>query len=369
MSAGDLSLAAAGQHTILPGQTPEGEHVLSVLLKRSYAIRHGHRCVRATVDAPLAAGDEHFGDPLNTTIRQESDFVPWKTATDVVLNGAAHAPGGRPVQELAVRLTIGAASKAVLVLGDRVAHHRPGRAPLFSDPAPFTAMPLRYERAFGGVDIASDPTLACVYGCNHLGRGFVIRDAPEAVTGLELPNLEDPEDRLTPERLCCGHFIHMDQLPAPQSFGWTMKYWRPRALLAGVMPADAALARELRAAYRPMVPAGQRALYDEAGLPPMDFRWFNGGSAGLVLPFLAGDERVSLEGMHPDGEILFSLPGERPSVTLDIGFGPHMPETVLQTVMIRLEEEALDLVWRAAIPYPGPDWLPGMRRLDLAIAG
>jgi hypothetical protein len=230
-------------------------------------------------------------------------------------------------------------------------------------------MPIRYDLAFGGVDVRSDPTLAAAYGRNHLGRGFAIRNAREVVDGLPLPNIEDPDDRLTPERLCCGHFIHMDALPAPQGFGWVMKYWRPRSLLAGIMPADAALAKALRGAYRKAVPADQLAMYDQTELPPMDFRFFNGASPGLVLPYLKGDEPICLHNLTREGELRFALPGETPRIALDIGFGGARPQVVLHTVMLRPEERELDLVWRAAVEYPGPDWLPDMRRLDLEIEG
>ncbi|HYZ63836.1 MAG TPA: DUF2169 domain-containing protein [Acetobacteraceae bacterium] len=359
-----------GRTILLPGQSPDGAHVLSVLVKRTYAIRPGGLvCLRLAQDRPLVAGDEHFGDPMNTTVRYESDFVPWKLATDVVLNGSAYAPGGEPVQELLAGLAVGGRwVKQVLILGDRTAHHRgDGKTPTFGDPAPFASMPIRYERAFGGVDVRSDPSLAAAFGRNHLGRGFVVRNARETVEGLPLPNIEDPADRLTPERLCCGHFVYMDALPAPCGFGWTMKYWRPRALLAGVMPADAALARELRAAYRRVVPPAQRAMYDETELPAMDFRFFNGASDGLVLPYLAGDEAVRIRNLSPEGDLAFRLPGERPRIALDIGFGAAVPKVVLHTVMIRMEERELDLVWRGAVAYPGPDWLPEMRRLDLEV--
>jgi len=198
-------------HTSCAGSA-EGRHILSVLLKRSYAIRPGGICVRAAEDRPLVPGDEHFGDPMNSTVKFESDFVPFKLATDVVVNATAHAPGGAPVQELIAAVTVGEACKRIAVIGDRSVHHRAGRAPLFSEPKPFLRMPVRYERAFGGVDVRSDPKLAAAYGRNHLGQGFAIRDAPEVIEGMALPNLEDPQDRLTPERLCCGHFIHMDAL-------------------------------------------------------------------------------------------------------------------------------------------------------------
>lgn len=360
--------APPGERVVLPGQAPDGQHILSVLVKRSYTIRPGRRCQRSPKDRRLVAGDTHFGDPMNTSVRHESDFVPFKLATDVVLNGHAHAPGGAPVSELLATLAVGDVAHSLLVVGDRAAHHRHGAAPLIGDPVPFTQMPIRYERAYGGVDVRSDPALACGYARNHLGRGFAIRNAPEVVEGLELPNIEDPGDRLTPERLCCGHFVHMDGLPAPQGFGWTSKHWRPRALLAGIMPADVALARELRQSYRQVVPPAQRALYDQTELPPMDFRFFNGASSGLVLPWLRGDEVVRTRYLTPESELSFALPGEQPRIGIDIGAGAETPEVKLQTVMIRLDERELDMVWRGAIAYPGPDWLPHMRRMEVEVA-
>jgi hypothetical protein len=353
---------------VLPGQAPDGDHILATLVKRSYTIIPGGRCQRAPKDRKLVASDTHFGDPMNTAVKYESDFVPFKLATDVVVNCHAHAPGGQPVQELVTAIAIDDVVCSVIVIGDRRAHYRGGRAPDFGEPVPFAVMPIRYERAFGGVDIRSDPKLACAYGFNHLGRGFAIRNTPEVLENLELPNIENPVDRLTPERLCCGHFIHMDQLPEPAGFGWTMKVWRPRMLMAGVMPADAAIARALRQVHRQAVPAEQREMYDQTELPAMDFRFFNGASIGLVLPYLRGDEIVRTKHLTPDGRLDFMLPGDEPSIGIDIGAGVMTPVVRLQTVMIRLDEGEVDLVWRGAIPFPGPDWLPEMRRLAVEVA-
>jgi len=352
-----------GQRTVLPGQAPDGQHILAVLLKRSYTIVPNQRCRRAPQDRKLVAADTHFGDPMNTTVQYESDFVPFKLATDVVLNANAYAPSGRPVQELVASVGIGdSIIRSVYVIGNRRAHYRPGGSPVFGDPVPFTVLPIRYERAFGGVDVRSDAKLACAYGRNHLGLGFAIRNAPDVVEDLELPNIECPTDRL-----CCGHFIHMDQLPEPVGFGWYMKVWRPRMLLAGVMPADAALAHELRQVYRQAIPAQQLAMYDQTELPPMDFRFFNGASSGLVLPDMRGDEVVRTKHLTPDGRLDFMLPGEAPRLRIDIGGGAKTPEVRLQTVMIRLDEGEVDLVWCGAIPFPGPNWLPEMRRLDIEV--
>lgn len=352
---------------VLPGQTPEGEHVLSLLLKRTYGIVPGGRCARAASDHKLVPGDVHHGDPMNTTVKLESDFVPFKLATDVVLNGTAYAPGGQPARALIASLSVGQRRKDVLVVGDRVCRYRDGGEPVFTDPEPFTTMDLRYERAYGGFDIYSDPKVPCGYARNHLGRGFAVTGDRRAIDNLPLPNLEDPADVLTPGRLTIGHFMHWERQPMPQSFGWFSKYWRPRALFAGVMPADRAVERELRAAYATLVPAEQRQMYDQTGLPDMDFRFFNGASPGLVLPFLAGDETIGTTNLTPEGDMCFQLPGERPRLALDVGAGAQEPPVVLHTVMIRLEDRQVDLVWRAAVPYPGPDWLPHMRTMEVHV--
>jgi hypothetical protein len=355
------------QKIVLPGQSPDGQYILSVLLKRTYGIVPGGHCRRAAADRKLLPADQFWDDPMNSSVKFESDFVPYKLATDVVLNGFAYAPKGVPAESLLASLEVGDARKDVLVVGDRHARYQDGGTPAFSDPEPFESMELRYERAYGGPDIYSDPKLPCLYPRNPFGRGFVIQNLSKTVEGLPLPNFEDPADRLTPERLCCGHFMHWERQPKPQSFGWFPKSWLPRSSLAGVLPADRAVEQELRAVYTRFVPPHQRELYEQTKLPDMNFSFFNGASAGLVFPFLLGDEKVRTLHLSPEGELTFQLPGDRPRIGLDIGAGPEDPEVVLHTVMIRMEEREVDLVWRAASPYPGPDWLPQMRKMEVLV--
>lgn len=359
--------AAADQHALVPGQTPDGEHILAIILKRTYVVSADGRCVRAEKDRKILPADKHYDDPMNTSVEFAADFVPFKIATDVAVNGHAYAPGGRPTLELIATVTVGDVRKDVRVLGDRTVIHRPGSVPGFTEPVSFVTMPMRYERAYGGVDIASDPKMPAAYARNHFGRGYAIRNAAEVVDGLELPNLEDPADPLTPERVCSEHFMHWERQPKPAAFGWTCRTWRPRATYAGVMPADRALEQELFAMFAKVIPAAQQALFAQTRLPPMDFRFFNGASEGLVLPFLAGTERVRLTNLTPDGDLSFTLPGERPTIALDIGDGAQTADTVLHTVQVHADRAEVDLVWRAAFPYRGPDWLPEMRKLEVDI--
>lgn len=359
-----------GRSVVLPGQTPDGGHVLAVLLKRSYAIRAGEACRRAPDDQPLNAGDVFWDTPMNSSVRMESDFVPYKPQTDVVLIGRAHAPGGRAAAECPTALQVGACSKRIVVTGERRAGFTSASTPpVFSDPQPFVSMGLRYERAYGGTDVHSDTSTIYPYPRNPRGRGFAVANARAAVEGLALPNLEDPADRLTPERLCVGDYARWSGQPLPAGYGWFPRIWQPRALLAGILPADRATERELRAAYAKLVPAEHREAYVRHGLPDMNFDFFNGASAGLTLPFgaLRPGETVRTLNLAPEGRLDFMLPGDAPRLGLDIGSGVEAPQTVLHTVQIRLEERELDLVWRAAVPYPGRDWLPQLRRLAVTV--
>ena len=367
-SAWPLASPAAGRHIVLPGQTPEGGHVLSVLLKRSYRIQAGKPCSRADEDQPLTPGEVFWDTPMNSTVRYESDFAPIKLQTDVVLIGRGHAPGGEAAYQCLARLQVGERGKAILMTGERRACFTGAdRDPVFTDPAPFEQMELRYEGAYGGTDVYSDRSQVYAYPRNPLGSGFAVQNTQEAVDGLLLPILEDPNDLLTPQRLCVGDYARWTEQPQPAGFGWFPKTWQPRCALAGILPADRATEQELRAAYARLVPADQREAYVRHGLPDMDFRFFNGASAGLAMPFLQGGEAVLTENLSPEGRLDFQLPHDAPRVGLDIGSGVEAPAVVLQTVQIRLEERELDLVWRAAVPYPGRDWLPQMRRMRVYV--
>lgn len=369
---GDASTAAAlttpGEHTLLPGQSPAGEYILSVLVKRTYTIVPDGVCQRAEADRPLLSGDVHWDHAMNSSVRYESDFIPFKVATDVVANGKAYAPGGAATQSCTASLRVADREKTIVVIGDRVAKFTGGATPIVTDPAPFTEMELRYERAYGGTDVYSDLRVPYHYPRNPLGLGFVVANRAASVDNLALPNLEDAEALLSAQDLCLGDYSNWETRPLPAGFGWLPKLWYPRALLAGVLPRDRAIEQQLRGVYARLVPEEHRDAYLKNGFRDMDFRFFSGASTGLTLPYLRGGEMVSTENLSRDGRLSFRLPTETPKVALDIGFGVTEPEVVLQTVMIHTEEGQVDLVWRGATPYQGPDWLPEMRTCDLTIS-
>ena len=359
--------ASQGATVLLPGQTPKGEYILSVLLKRTYDIVSGRPCVRAEEDRPVIPGDVPWGNPMNSTVRFESDFVPYKLATDVVLNGRAYAPKGKPTAACTVAMKVADHRKDVRIIGDRKAFFAKNTFPTFSDPVPFITMDLRYERAYGGIDVYSDKKTSYPYPRNPLGRGFIVDNTKQGIENLGLPNLEDPKDLLTPNRLCISEYSRWIDQPMPAGLGWFPKYWRPRAEMAGIMPADRPVEQELRKAYSAFLPADQRSHYMKNGIRDMDFRFFNGASHGLVMPYLRGSEEIATANLSSEGIVSFSLPGDRPEIGLDIGEGVKQTQVVIHTVMIHMEERQVDIVWRGASPYPGPDWLVEMQKLEIIV--
>jgi hypothetical protein len=358
---------SAGISLAVPGQTPAGEPIFSVLLKRSYDIVADRPCVRAAEDRALVPADEFWDSPVNSSVRHESDLVPFKLGTDVVLNGRVHAPGGTPTPWCRATLRIAGRTKEVLVIGDRTARYANGGAPVFTEPLPFVTMDLRYERAYGGTDVYSDPVAIFAYPNNPLGRGFAVANTRASVENLPLPNLEDPANPLAPERVCIGAFANWTKQPFPAGFGWYPGAWMGRTRYAGIMPGDFAAAQKLRHAYAELLPPDQRDAYLKQQLPAMDFSYFQGASRGLAMPYLSGGEEVWAENLSPTGRTHFFLPSDMPRIGLDIGRGVQTGTPVIQTVMVHMEERQLDIVWRCAVPYPGLGWLPEMRKLEVHV--
>src|SRR4029450_4610059 len=196
-------MAANGLFQIVPAQTDRGEQIFAVVVKRTYHIVPDGPAVRVEADRPFRLIDHYYddGDPEWSTVQFESELAPYKAATDVVVIGKAYAPRATSTQRMTVGVQVGERRKILTIPGDRRCSPRDGATPVFSDPEPFTEMEIRYDRAYGGRDEKSIPDIPFLYPRNFMGAGVVLRNVKEAVEWLALPNIEDPEDLLTPDRL------------------------------------------------------------------------------------------------------------------------------------------------------------------------
>ena len=354
---------------IVPGKNDREETIFSVIVKRSYAVDDSGVVARRNPDHDLRRTDHYYegGDPQWATVQHEYELAAFKPFVDVVVIGNAHAPGGKPVQFLPVSVKIGPYEKTVAVFGDRTCRYRENALPEFSEPEPFTQIEIRYERAYGGHDEKSIPEIPFHYPRNPMGTGIVLRNRKEIVEGLRLPNIEDPNDLLTPERIILEEPRRWHLQPLPQGFGWRQRSWYPRSALLGSYSAFTEVGTVTAEERMGLVPPNHVALAKQHRLPIFEARFNNGASYGMMFPKLEGNERITLRGFSPEEFPGFSLPGEMPRITLDLGLGESLLDSKLHTVSIRPDNMEFDLIWRGALAYEGYRWLPQMKRLSAQV--
>ncbi len=120
-----------------------GGFAFTVVCKATFALRPDL--------SPLAPSQEPVveADVLadgGGSIAVASDLVPLKKRPEVILVGQAFAPGGKRAPSFVARLVVGELDKALQIAGNRGW----GADGQLGEPAPFTRMPLVWERAAGG---------------------------------------------------------------------------------------------------------------------------------------------------------------------------------------------------------------------------
>ena len=134
---------------------------------------------------------------------------------------------------------------------------------------------------FGGIDTKSVPDGMFMYPRNPRGTGIIVANLAEAVNELRLPNLEDPADLLTPDRLILGNPEKWPEQPLPQGFGWFPKIAYPRCSLVGALPAYVGPGVPLKEEMLGLVPKNQIARQGELG--GLKLTSSDGGMLGIVF--------------------------------------------------------------------------------------
>jgi hypothetical protein len=298
----------------------DGRDLLVAVVKCAFAL-HGADAGRpAEAQLAVQAVDSYHGEPGESSVLHEGDWVPEKVGGDVVLIGHAYPPKGRATR-MEVSVRVGDARLKAAVFGDRHWGKVLGVARI-SDPEAFEAMPLTYERAFGGRDESpKNPKHHEREGRNPVGRGLLARHTELDLEAVALPNLEDPDSLVAGPK----------DRPAPVGFGFYGRHWQPRAALAGT--------------------CDDAWLDSRSPLAPVDFdpRYHNGAHPHLTTarPF-EGGEPVELVGVHRDGPLRLELPRLRPAVRvwLDDAWEPLEPRC--DTVIVEPDEGRLTMVWRVS---------------------
>lgn len=296
------------------------EHLVAVA-KATYRVWPDGTCTLAEVQAPLVLEDQFYGEPGLSSVRCETDFSQRKAKTDVILVGHAYAPRGVTTDVVDVALQVGQLRKIVRVFGDRIwKSSLVGYSP--SKPVSFLKMPLRYERAFGGVDSSHpDQKRHAFEERNLVGTGFHKRNH-DGIAGTPLPNIEDPQ------HLVSSPFDR----PAPMGFGFVCRNWRPRRMYAGTYD--------------------EKWLEEQFPFLPEDFdeRYFQGAPEDQWCGPLRGGEQVRVTSVTPTGLWGFSVPAPRMEVKIVSQHGEEDFRPILDTLILEPDEERVILVWRTCTP-------------------
>lgn len=218
-----LSNATPLPAKVLANPETEGEHGIGVVMaKATFRFEESGRVeLDSQTPFPLFVEDQ----PTELGVLPADPIGRRGERFEVMLLGCAHARDGRPVTGMQVALSVGAERRELTVFGDRAWHREPRGGARIGPAAPFTLMPLTYERAFGGsfpVHLDRDTVLDVFDPINKRGRGFdaelwadgvaKMLGVPEGFPVLpgyqrQLPNLENPAALIrhwqdTPEPAC-----------------------------------------------------------------------------------------------------------------------------------------------------------------------
>jgi len=294
----------------------DGQEMLVVIVKCTYAFEHDGRLLTAREQIPVALADE-FEPNRPLQMKRPSDFNTGKPGTDILVLGSAWAPRGEPVTVMPLLLKIGPITISARVWGER--WNEPSLLGWrLSAPRPFVRLPLTWEASFGGTD--PDHPETAFWPDNPIGRGY-LAGRPSSRDPVPAPHLEWMD----------SPYRGFSDPPLTLGFGPVHPAWKPRRQHAGTYDESW---RENRA---PFVPED------------FDNRFFH-----LAPPYLRtaeplkGGEEVVWQGFHPAMPTSFKLP--RPSH--EVVYRQRVLESRLDAVWLMPDEKVLSMAWRTILPLP-----------------
>lgn len=306
------------------GLDKEAREHLVVAIKGTFTLPNaGGQPELADQQMPLVEADEFSGEPGLSAPLYESDYAPVKPRCDILLNGSAYAPGGRPVRSLEVGLQVNAMTKVFNVVGNRFWYTGGGGIGVTS-PQPFDIMPVSYDNAFGGVDnFHPDEAKQDAYLPNPAGRGFHAHLSNDLVHNTPLPNTEERKQTVSKPH---GKYH-------PMAFGSIGRGWYPRSKLTGTY--DQHWIDEVF----PFLPADFNDLYFQAAPEDQQTNYIKGG------------EPVQLFNLTPQGRTSFYLPKiDVPVVFFRKKGGREEKQAVIDTLMLEPDKGIFTMTWRTSLP-------------------
>jgi hypothetical protein len=301
------------------GMDVAGREFLSLVIKGTFDFPEpGGTARRAQVQRPLIMADEYLGAPGHSAPHWETDFAFRKSACDVVAQGAAYAPGGKPAERVRVGLRVGQWVKQFDVVGPRQ-WRTLGPTVSATRPYPFTRLAFSYDTAFGGPDRSWAGDKPPVYAANPYGLGFAAARSGSRIDGLDLPLTEAADDPVT-----SPFGAHM-----PMAFGPIARVFPERIRYAGTYDDN------WKDNIFPFLP------------PDFDERYYHCAPSDQQIAPPAAGTPVVIVGLTPSGREEFRLPDTTLPVRIFRGREvAHEAALRPDTLAFDCEARQLMLTWR-----------------------
>lgn len=306
------------------GMEPSGRELLVIVIKGTFRIPQNGEEVRLHEEQlPLVMADTFTGAPGFSAPYFEVDFAPRKHRCDVLLQGSAYAPHGRPATRVPVGLRIGDWKKSFAVVGDRHWQAGIGTASA-SQPEPFTVKPITYDMAFGGTDLHhEDPAKHAAFMRNPVGRGFHKHMKSEWLDGAPLPNTEELN---RPVAAPDGDYT-------PMAFGPLGRGWEQRYRYAGTYD------QHWLDEHFPFLP------------PDFDEQYYQAAPLDQQLALPNRRQEVALVNLTADGSRTFMLPYFEAPVHVFPKKGEREDlKANLDTIVFEPDQGRFTMTWRVARP-------------------
>jgi len=310
-----------------------------VIVKACVPLSHDANAPAPTPEQ-ASASPIHYADLPHTSelgayapLREAGDLVLAKLATDLWLNGTA-TPASPGTREWTAHMTLRDANNAkryrqtLALTGPRYWQWSLRKGWHLTPPEPVTALPLRYELAYGGS--YTDKDVWHHYPANPAGRGWMPHHRRDTRLHYPAAQIECIDQRLQ----------HIETPVAVPALGPLPRPWHARQQYVGTY---------------------DQAWYEQADHPlgrdyPADFdlRFFQAAPPGQQFtPRLGAGACLELMGLTGEQPVYGRIPRWCPALQEHEGKS-SLTAMWLDTVVADLDTMSLHLTWRCTLRQPPP---------------
>jgi len=308
---------------IYPGWDSEGNHQMTCVVKISHSFDEQGGLELATEPVLIEECDRYAGDPETTSLEVANESMPFKQGGELLVFGTAKSTNPNiTAMEVSVALQRENENnwqKTLRIFGERC--WEGGMvANLVGMPQALQSVPLKYEYAFGGEDLANKKP---PYSNNPAGMGY--SSTAKKMKGVLIPQIEHGQTYISSP----------SQKPMSAGFGPIAPTWEPRISLYPQIDNHDITAS----------PYGKNPPPNIHNVAPQDQQFDR--------PFV-GAEVLTLLGFYPEN-VALQIPKNDFQVDLFIGETAERLDLICDTVIVDTDAKTLQQIYRVGIPWEQND--------------